>query len=1040
MTTPIGSLEYGILGPLEVSDKGDLLPLGGAKQRALLVVLLLHRGEVVQSERLIDELWGDRPTPTAAKSVQVHVSQLRKVLGDGRLVTHGHGYRLDLARDALDVDRFERLLADGRSHLGAGQPERARTSIREGLELWRGPPLEEFAYEPFAQAEIARLRELRLSATEDRIDADLALARHAEVVPELEALAREHPLRERLHGQLMLALYRSGRQADALASYQLTRRRLVDELGLQPGRALQELERAILQQDPGLDSPAPPPRLRVADVRRRAPALLLAGCLLLVAVIPAIVLVSRRDTAGRAAVVANSVAGIDPGSNEVAANVAVGNAPSSISVGQGAVWVLNADDHTVSKIEARRGKLLTTFATDGAPTDLAAGGGAVWVGGGRSVSSSPLVGGLVPVGLSQLDPDSGAVDSRVPLPGRSGPRRDLVARAPGARQIVAGDSAVWAISADQSVSRVDPTSGRVVARVEGVAATSLASEPGALWIAGADHAVSRVDVRTNTVTQRIPLDTISLQGIAVGVGAVWITDPFAGTLWRIDPGPAPATRKIPVGLGASGVAFGEGSVWVSNTVDGVVLRIDPASNRVTTRIPLGGTPRELAVGAGRVWVSVGVGAPAASTGSSAPGGKVSGALTESTCGQVSFGGEGSPDLLIASDLPLQSGPQASTLPMTLAIEFVLARHGFKAGRHSVGYQSCDDSTKQAAGSDTATCAANAAAFAATPKVIGVIGPYHSGCARGQIATLNAAPAGPLAMVSPANSDTALTRLTPATGPADLNALYPTGVRNYARVYPTDDSQAAADVVLARQLGLRRVYILHGLATQAYGELLAGGFRAAAGALGVTVVGSSAWDAKAASYRGLISRVRRARPDGIFLAGVVSDRSGPLIRGLRSALGDVTIIGSDGFAEVPELLRAAGASAEGMYVSLGGAPNSSLGPAGLRFLEQFAPSQVGGIVPSYSAAYAAQATEALLAAIARSDGTRASVSKALLRVSIRDGILGTFRFDANGDTTAPVFTILRVTGQRRTSPTSLLEQTGTEIDRVIMPPPSLQPGG
>ena len=219
-----------------------------------------------------------RPPASAAKTVQAYVSNLRRALGDGVLVTRGHGYMLQTGRGQVDVDRFEVLVDAGRTALGEGDARGASDRLREALTLWRGPPLADFAYEPFAQAEAARLEEERLAALEDRIDADLALGRHAALVGELEALVLEHPLRERLQGQLMLALYRSSRQADALERYQQARRKLTDELGIEPGQELQELERAILNQDPELGRPSR--RLPRPPARRRGALLLALGGLI----------------------------------------------------------------------------------------------------------------------------------------------------------------------------------------------------------------------------------------------------------------------------------------------------------------------------------------------------------------------------------------------------------------------------------------------------------------------------------------------------------------------------------------------------------------------------------------------------------------------------------------------------------------------------------------------------------------------------------------------------------------------------------------
>jgi DNA-binding SARP family transcriptional activator len=251
-------MEFRILGPLEVADGDVVVPLAGAKQRALLAILLLGANEVVSSDRLIDELWGEQSPESGRAALQVRVSQLRKALGDGGelILTRAPGYVLRLEREQLDLHRFERLVGEA----DAAEPAVAAGRLREALALWRGPALADLAYESFARAAIGRLEELRLAALEKRIEADLALGRHAELVAEVEALVGEHPLRERLRAQLMLALYRCGRQADALAVYRTTRRALVKELGIEPSPPLRELEQAILRQNPSLDvAPAPAP-------------------------------------------------------------------------------------------------------------------------------------------------------------------------------------------------------------------------------------------------------------------------------------------------------------------------------------------------------------------------------------------------------------------------------------------------------------------------------------------------------------------------------------------------------------------------------------------------------------------------------------------------------------------------------------------------------------------------------------------------------------------------------------------------------------
>ena len=271
-------MDFRILGPFEVRREGQPLPLSGAKQQALLAILLLHANEIVSSDRLVEELWS-RPPETARAALQVYIAQLRKLLEPGRargdpdqrLLTRAPGYLLQVERDQLDSRKFERLLAEARAARARSAAE-AAPWLREALSLWRGPALADFVYEPFAQGEIARLEELRIAAIEDRLDADLALGAHAELVGELEALVREHPLRERLRGQLMLALYRSGRQAEALGAYQEAHRTLDENLGIAPSPALQRLQQEILRQDPLLEGPAEPPpepRFDAASLARK---------------------------------------------------------------------------------------------------------------------------------------------------------------------------------------------------------------------------------------------------------------------------------------------------------------------------------------------------------------------------------------------------------------------------------------------------------------------------------------------------------------------------------------------------------------------------------------------------------------------------------------------------------------------------------------------------------------------------------------------------------------------------------------------------
>jgi DNA-binding SARP family transcriptional activator/basic membrane lipoprotein Med (substrate-binding protein (PBP1-ABC) superfamily) len=269
-------MDFRLLGPLEVAVDGHPVSLGGSRARALLALLLVHRNEVVPLDRIVDELWAEPPPKTAGQVVRVYVSNLRKALesagSDGPpqvILTRGNGYLLRTRPGEVDVDRFDTLRTEGRRLLAAGEAAEAADALGEALSLWRGAPLQDFAYERFATTEIARLEELRLATLEDLFDAQLAAGHDSELVADLDPLVEANPLRERFRAQLILALYRSGRHADALEIYQRGRRHLVDELGLEPSESLRRLEARILQQDPELDRPSAVPRLAEPPIRSR---------------------------------------------------------------------------------------------------------------------------------------------------------------------------------------------------------------------------------------------------------------------------------------------------------------------------------------------------------------------------------------------------------------------------------------------------------------------------------------------------------------------------------------------------------------------------------------------------------------------------------------------------------------------------------------------------------------------------------------------------------------------------------------------------
>ncbi len=313
--TTTDRLRFRLLGPLEAERDGVKLDLGARKQRAVLALLLLDANRIVSTERLIDGLWGDAPPETARSALQVYVAGLRKALGEdgASLRTSAPGYVLDVPPGGSDLDEFATLRAEGRP--------------REALALWRGPALADLDGEPFAAAAAGRLEEQRLGALEERIEADLAQGRHAEVVSELDVLVAEHPYRERFRAQQMLALYRSGRQADALAAYRSARTAFVDELGIEPGSELKALERSILDHDPALAAPPALAAVGGTPGRRKRRVRVAAAALLVVAGVAVAAAVLLGSEATPVEVEPNSVAVIDPTSNEVVDQVPAGNRP-----------------------------------------------------------------------------------------------------------------------------------------------------------------------------------------------------------------------------------------------------------------------------------------------------------------------------------------------------------------------------------------------------------------------------------------------------------------------------------------------------------------------------------------------------------------------------------------------------------------------------------------------------------------------------------------------------------------------------------------
>ncbi len=376
--------------------------------------------------------------------------------------------------------------------------------------------------------------------------------------------------------------------------------------------------------------------------------------------------------------------------------------------------------------------------------------------------------------------------------------------------------------------------------------------------------------------------------------------------------------------------------------------------------------------------------------------------------------------LIASDLPLQGSGRTQTVQMTKAIAYILKQHGWKAGKYTLAYQSCDDSTAQAGKWDSGKTSANANAYAQDSSVIGVIGTFNSGAAEIVVPILNRAPNGPIAMVSPANTYVGLTHGGPGTAAGEPGKYYPTGKRNYARVVAADDYQGAADALLAKSLGVKKVFILND--KEAYGLGVATNFRNAATKLGIKTVGFTAWDGKASSYEALAVKIKASGAQGVFLGGLICENGGKVIKDIRAGVpSSVKIMLPDGFTPASATIKQAGSAAQGATISVAGLPNSSLKGAGKAFVTNF--TKAVGVPDPYSV-YAAQATEVMVQSIAQSNGSRSDVTKQMFKVLLRNSILGNLSFNSNGDVTSNPVTIYQVKGN--SAPTL----------KVIVPPKAL----
>jgi DNA-binding SARP family transcriptional activator/DNA-binding beta-propeller fold protein YncE len=603
-------VEFRILGPLEVVEDGEPVALGTLKERLVLGVLLLHANEFVSRERLIDDLWGEAPPPTARQAVNVYVSKLRKALsrvGADPIATASGGYRLHVELERFDASRMQVLVPEARELLATGELESAAAQFDEALLLWRGPTLAGLELESRGRDEVARLDELRLAVLMDRIDCDLALGRHEQALGELSVLVPEHPLRERLRAQQMLALYRAHRQAEALDAYAEARHTLVDELGIEPSEALQRLQQAILRHDHSLETPAgtaavnglvptktappktaPPPTpstdAEAAESRPRTRfrprrwQLALAGIVLLAAATAAILSESAGATPR---ILPNSLVQLDPRTGKPILVKPVGTAPEPIAITPSAIWTV--DDSAISRYDLRTHSVDSSVVTPstqpfGIAFDSA---GNAWI---TSASES------------QYAPRVNAFVTRV-------------TRGPGVT----------------SPGVLDPRSERVYTRRLPLRMAGLeALGGGYLWVIVGPHGplpgdnrVAVVNLRTGQVWSTLKLDE-SATSVAYGYRTVWIGTYGGGTYSRatVEDARIEAFRagsskpekvildKNGVGWGPFSIAVGDGAVWVVTDSSHQLFKIDPITLQIDKRLDLSAEePGSVAVGAGAVWTT-----------------------------------------------------------------------------------------------------------------------------------------------------------------------------------------------------------------------------------------------------------------------------------------------------------------------------------------------------------------------------------------------------------------------------------------------------
>jgi len=643
-------VEFRILGPLEVVEDGNPVALGTLKERLVLGVLLLHANGFVSRERLLDDLWGEAPPPTARKAVNVYLSKVRKslsVAGADPITTASGGYRLNVGTQSLDASRMQVLVGSARERIAQGELEGAAQELQEALSLWRGPTLAGLQLESRGHDEVAQLDELRIAVLMDRIDCDLALGRHEQALGELGVLVREHPLRERLRAQQMLALYRADRQADALEAYAEARQTLVDDLGIEPSEALQRLQQAILRHDPSLESPegiaavnglvsnaaASPPALvedldsRIAKRRFRFRRWQVALAALLVAAAASLaVTLESRGSGGAPQVQPNSLVQLDPRTGKPISVVPVnGVEPGPIAITRRAIWTANYGDDTVSRYDLRTHKVDSRNLTPGQPFDILFDReGNAWIT-NTPADDEPTVPPRSVV--IRLKAGVGGTYAGPVYPSHVKPIHFPL---PMAGYEAIGGGYLWVIvgghgplHGDDRVALVDLGTNKVTSVLHlHHSATSIAFGDGSAWIGtytrggfAVGHNWLEAIRAGSRKPRKIPLQSrVGVNWgptwIAVGERAVWVLAP--PTLFEVDPQTLHILHRLDLSAEfADAVAVGAGAVWVTGRIAGTgdsVTKIDPRTDKVIRTTPLAnrtGAACGIAATPRAVWVTLG---------------------------------------------------------------------------------------------------------------------------------------------------------------------------------------------------------------------------------------------------------------------------------------------------------------------------------------------------------------------------------------------------------------------------------------------------